>query len=316
MKEWSYFQNPFINATVRNFKKALHISTFTDARLQTKGDDVFYAPLYAMYHPLHVNLLNAYNTWKFQGGVQKGATLTFDQLLQLLSPSKVNAWDLAVMNVYAKGSPEYLIIFPQGHKPFQKGDKQQRVNAVKQLMTALTGKVPLATTLDDVTAFYNQLLDASTAQQGEMGNTGANSDLVMTAMTIALTAMYTILGKCLAEFSSDPTVCEYIFDLATIRDHEQLVYTGTLDPQENHNVLEHAFVSTDQPTLGNTGSTVIQYFLAATANAPLNGSPVIAVNPDERKIIFASELGNLSNRFLHVINTSPNAEGHFKLELE
>jgi len=48
----------------------------------------------------------------------------------------------------------------------------------------------------------------------------------------------------------------------------------------------------------------------------LNGSPVIAVNPDERKTISASELGDLSNRFLHVINTSTNAEGHFKLELE
>ena len=141
-----------------------------NARLQAKGDDAFYHPLYAMYHPLHVNFLDAYNTWKFQGGVQKGATLTFDQLLQLLSPSKINAWDLAVMNVYAKGSPGHLIIFPQGHKPFQTGVKKQRINAVKQLITALTGKVPLATTLDDVTAFYNQLLDASNAQQGEMGN--------------------------------------------------------------------------------------------------------------------------------------------------
>jgi len=316
MREWIYFQNPFINATVRNFKKGLRLSTFTDSRLQAKGDDAFYGPLYAMYHPLHVNFLDAYNVWKSQSGVQKGATLTFDQLLQLLSPSKINAWDLAVMNVYAKGSPEYVTIFPQGHKPFQRGEKQQRVNAVKQLKTALTGKVPLASTLDDITAFYNQLLDAATAQQGQMGNTGSTSDVVMTAMTTALTAMYSMLGKCLAEFPADPTVCEYIFDLESIRNHEQLIYTGTLDPSENHNVLEHAFVSTDQPTLGNTGTTVIQYFLAATPNAPLNGSPVIAVNPDERKTISASELGDLSNRFLHVINTSTNAEGHFKLELE
>jgi hypothetical protein len=316
MKQWSYFQNPFLNAVKRNYKQALHISTFTDARLQAKGDDAFYQSLYNMYHPLHVNFLDAYNIWKLQGGVQKGATLTLDQLLKLLSPAKINAWDLAVMNVYAKGSPEYVTIFPQGHKPFQTGQKDQRINAVKQLKTALTGKVELATTLDDITAFYNQLLNASNAQQGEMGNKGSLSDLVMEAMTTALTAMYSILGKCMAEFPADPSVCEYIFDLATIRDHEQLVYTGRLDPQENHNVLEHTFVSTDQPTLGNTGSTVIQYFLAATANAPLNGSPVIAVNPDERKTILASELGNLSNRFLHVINTSTNAEGHFKLELE
>jgi len=102
MRNWSYFENPFINSVRGNFKKGLHISTFTDSRLQAKGDDAFYAPLYELYHPLHENFFNIYNIWKSQGGVQKGATLSLDQLLQLLSPSKINAWDFAVMNVYTK----------------------------------------------------------------------------------------------------------------------------------------------------------------------------------------------------------------------
>src|SRR4051812_5363744 len=99
------------------------------------------------------------------------------------------------MNVYAKGTPEYVTIFPQGHKPFQTGQKEPRINAVRQLVTALTGKVPLASTLTDVTTFYNQLLNAANAQQGEMGNKGSLSDVVMTEMTTALTAMYSILGN-------------------------------------------------------------------------------------------------------------------------
>ena len=316
MRNWSYFENPFINSVRGNFKKGLHISTFTDSRLQAKGDDAFYAPLYALYHPLHENFFNIYNTWKSQGGVQKGATLSLDQLLQLLSPSKINAWDLAVMNVYAKGTPEYVTIFPQGHKPFQTGEKQSRVNAVKQLITALTGKLPLASTLDDVTTFYNQLLNTATAQQGEMGNTGALSDQVQADMSTALTAMFRILGKCIDAFPEDPSVCATIFDLETIRNHEQLVYKGTLDPLENHNILEHTFVSTDKAILGNEGTTIIHYYLASTANAPLNGSPVVEVNPDESREIDATIFGNLDNRFLHVINTSTNATGRFKLTLQ
>ena len=157
MKQWSYFQNPFLNAVKRNYKQAIHVSTFTDSRLQAKQTDEFYGPLHVQYHPYHVNFVNAYNAWKSQGGVQKGATLSVDQLLKLLSPTKINAWDLAVMNVYAKGSPEYLAIFPQGHKPFQTGQKDQRINAVQQLVTALTGKAPLAATLADVNTFYDQL---------------------------------------------------------------------------------------------------------------------------------------------------------------
>src|SRR5436305_8198933 len=110
MKDWIYFRNPFQNAAKESYKKAIHISTFTDSRLQAKQSDEFYGPMYTHYHPFHVDLLNKYNAWKSQGGVQKGATLTLDQLLKLLSPAKINAWDLAVMNVYPKSSPDYLTI--------------------------------------------------------------------------------------------------------------------------------------------------------------------------------------------------------------
>ena len=316
MKEWIYFRNPFLNAVKRNYKKGIHISTFTDARLKAKGDDAFYSPLYALYHPVHESFLEAYNAWRSQNGVQKGATLTLDQLLKALSPAKINAWDLAVMNVYAKGSSDYLTIFPLGHKPFQTGDKLQRVNAVKQLIAALRGRAPLATTLGDVTAFYDQLLAASTAQQGEKGNTNSTSDQVMQTMTAAMTTMFCILGTCLQTYPEDPSVCEVIFDMESLRDHKQLIYSGKLDPEENHNILEHTFVATDKAKLGNTGTTVIHYYLASAVAAPVNGSPVIPVNPQENKEISATELGDLNNRFLHVLNTSSNAEGRFKLELE
>src|SRR4051812_47361495 len=131
MRSWIYFSNPFLRTVKNNYKRAIQISTFTDSRLQAKQNDEFYGPLYNRYHPFHVEFLTKYNAWKSQGGMQKGATLSLNQLLKLLSPSKINAWDLAVMNVYDKGSADYLTIFPQGHKPFQSGEKLLRINAVK-----------------------------------------------------------------------------------------------------------------------------------------------------------------------------------------
>jgi hypothetical protein len=114
--------------------------------------------------PLHKALANAYNIWKSMGGTQKGATLTVQQLLKLLSPGKINAWELAVQGVYAKGTPQFVSIFPRRHKSFQIGETGQRIEAVNQLGIALNGIAPLATTLTDVQNFYAQLSDARSGQ--------------------------------------------------------------------------------------------------------------------------------------------------------
>ena len=150
-----------MNVAGSNFKKALALSNYTDAQLLAQQADPFYGALYNTYDPLDKALTNAYNTWKSMGGFQKGATLSVGQLLQLLTPGKINAWEYAVMGVYAKGTPEFVAIFPQGHKPFQNGEINQRIQAVSQLATALTGIAPLATTLTDVQNFYTQLTAAA-----------------------------------------------------------------------------------------------------------------------------------------------------------
>src|SRR5262249_22790981 len=157
------------------------------------------------------------------------------------------------------------------------------------------GKTKLAATLSDVKTFYNQLVIAGTEKQGQLGNT---SDEVAAALAVAMEALYGILGACLQHYAGNPEIID-IFDLATIRNHEQLVYTGILQPKENESILEHTFVADDQLTLSSSGSTILNYYLAANTNAPLNGGAIITVNSQDSKTIRASELGDLSNRYLH-----------------
>src|ERR1700704_1983612 len=107
MKTWIYLRNPFLPIGIKSYKKAVKISKYTDSALAARVADPFYAAQYAIYHPLHLALVAAFNAWKAQGGIQKGASLTVDQLLGLMS-SKFADWDPAILAVFHKGTPGYV----------------------------------------------------------------------------------------------------------------------------------------------------------------------------------------------------------------
>ena len=313
---WIYFQNPFINATKKSFKKAVKISTYTDAQLLAKGSDPFYEPLYVAYHILHLNLVATYNTWKVQGGSQKGMTLTITQLLAQLSPFKIGNWDRAVQALFAKGSAVYLSIFPQGHKIFQSGTKLSRINAVSQLVTALTGKATLATTLADVTTFNNSLIAANTNQSGSIGTTNTLSDAVETARIAALSMMYSILGQCIGKFPDNPTVSEVIFDLETVRNHQQTEFESGLKVSAFKNIAERKFVLTDTIDVDNDGLSDLGYYMAAKKGDSSEGYTVVPILAGKRGVIEISEFVNdMANKFLCVVNLSSVLAGHYTVDL-
>ncbi len=312
---WIFLSNPFITAAGSNFKKAFKISTYTDAQLTARQADPFYGPLFKMYDPLHQTLSDAYNNWNAQNGTQKGSTLSFNQLLKNLCPGKVTGWEHDVTGTYAKGTPGYVAIFPQGHKPFQTGEKDQRVAAVKQLSVALTTDGSFAATLSDVTAFYKQLTDARTTQQGNIGNTITNSDAVSAATNAAMVGLYSILGSCIAQFAADPTQAEAIFDMETIRDRNQSTFKGTIAPMQSKLIAEHSFGTDDEMTLSNEGAVALSFYLAANENDGAAGYTLITVNAGDSKTAKASDFGVATNTFLHAVNNDGAAEGKYKLEL-
>jgi hypothetical protein len=314
MKTWSYLINPFLVTVIKSYKKAVLISSYTNSQLLARKADPFYGPLYLMYNPLHVALLNAYNNWKSEGGTQKGSTLTLTQLLGLITGKLAN-WEYAIIGQFAKGSPEYVAIFPQGHKPFHKGGEDMRIQTVGQLAGALEGIAPLAATLADVNNFYKQLTDARDAQEGNIGDTKSNSEDVNAAVKAAMISLYSILGSCIGQFADTPLVIEAIFYMELVRNHEQAIFTGTLKALRNKTVFKHTFALTDEFTLGNTGLTILQFYLAAGNHDAPGTYTIITLNPGETKTVKASDFGVATNPYLHVINTDNAAEGHFKVEL-
>jgi hypothetical protein len=315
VRAWSFFNNPFISAAGNNYKKAFKISGYTNAQLMARQADPFFGPLFTVYSPLHQALSETYNNWNAQSGAQKGATLSFYQLLKNLCPGKVTGWEHDVTGTYAKDSPGYVAIFPRRHKPFQQGENDQRVAAVKQLSVALTADGSFPATLADVNLYYKQLLNARNTQQGNIGNTSSNSDAVSAATQAAMTGLYSILGSCIAQFAADPTQAEAIFDLETIRSKNQSVFTGTVPAAQNKLVAEHSFAADDELTVLNDGAVALNLYLAANKDDAPAGYTLIAVNAGENKTVKASDFGVATNTFLRVANNDAAAEGKYRVEL-
>lgn len=313
-RTWLYFQNGILNAVENNFKKAVKISTYHNAALEERQGDPFFKDLFLAFSPYHATLIKAFAEWLKTGGIQKGGTLGFKQLLTLLSSSKINSWDVSIQVVYPKNTAEYKSILPSGRKPFQNGTYESRTNAVNALALALEGIAPLSAVKDDVDDFYKALIKARNRQLADKSEKSSDSDELRQAVVQMAIAQYSNMGACIQKFAANPTIAEPLFDEQTIRNHEQNIFTHELDGDEIFNILEHTFSATDELLLENTGETEIGFYLAPIHNAPPDKQGYLKLSAGFKKQVNASELGSLTNRFLMVINLE-KTKGEMKVEL-
>lgn len=315
-KTWNYLQNQFANATLTSYKKAIILSNFHHATLlQAEPTEPLLTIMLDRYTPLHNTLELEYNKWKNAGGSQVGQTLNLTQQLALAS-NKINVWDVAVQMQFPKGTVQYKNIFPQGRKPFNRQNIDDRVNAYSTLSLAMGGYASLASVKAQVDATYTILDDARVAQEGAKGNKSQGSDLVEAARVAAMKMMYRNVGYFIENFSDNPNYIENFFDLSTLRSSRQSIFTGTLDPAETEAVLIHTFMEDDEISLENKGDQAINFYLS---NSPAGtNSDAILVNPMEEKIVPVSDF-NVSDyafyRYLTAVNTSTTLPTKYEVEL-
>ena len=313
MKTWKFLTNVFLNVCKNSYKIAFTISNYHDARLQANQTDPFFGPLYQLYHPLHINLSNAYSSWQSQSNKRSGSTLTLDQLLILLSPTKANYWEHKINDFFDKKSPEYKVLFPLGLKSFYKGSKDSRINAVKTLYESKLLYPVLSELSTDVIDFHKKLVDVRSNQLGNKGATTDKSAALESAIYDAMVVMYSNLGLLMSHFSDDPPQAGSFFDLETIRSQEQLVYRRTIKGGKQKNVLNHTFMAGNTINVINDSNVDLLFYLAPTKAATKEGLLTVTVAQNSTEIINMSDL-NILNPFLNVENDTADA-GHCIVEL-
>lgn len=305
-KPYQFFINPFLVIGNKSFRKAIKLSRKTYNELKARQADPFYAAQYILYAPYHETLMIAYTKWKAQGGLQKGATLTFTQLLKLL-PKKMNAFAALVVTTsspdFEKGTTNYVSVFPNDLGDFPINNSiETRMTALIALSETLGKFVALAPVKAIFDPYLLILTNAQSKQIGNVGTTGTDSDDLKTAVTEAMQELYGFLGLCIHHFKKDATVLNSVFDMLTLRNHRQLKFTGTLTAAEMRNIMEHTFDDFDEITLTAKESSLTFYLALNPFDGPI-GYTLITVPANTSITIDASLFNNTAtNKFLCVIN--------------
>jgi hypothetical protein len=318
-KPWQYLVDQFLNSTHRNYKKAVKLSNYHDADLNIKKvTEPLLVPIYNRYHPLHLALINEYNAWKSAGGAQEGQTLNLDILLQD-AIDMLPQWEVDVQAAgptFLKGTPNYQTIFPDGRKPFTSGGIDLQVLAFNTLSANMAPFVPLAALSAAVLTLYTNLDAARDAQEGAKGTVKTDSGKVNTARINAMTMQWRNLGFAMDAFWDKLEYIESMFDLTTLRESRQHIFTGTLDPLENEAVLIHTFLGDDELKLKSNGPATINFFLSNVPNGT-NSTPVaVGPNIELTTLISAFNVPDYGTyRYLTAVNQSASDSTQYIVEV-
>ena len=317
-KLWKYLENQFLVVTRKNYKKAVKLSNYHDADLNVKkATEPLLVPIYNRYHPLHVILVSEYNKWKSAEGSMEGKTEALNQLLNDTYNDNMDSWDVAVQNVFLKGTPDYKAIFPNGRKPFTKGSVDERINAYDTLTENMDPYAGLAATKALVAAAYTALDDARDKQEGSKGTVKTGSGKVIAAVIAAMTMQWRDLGFAMDAFWDKLDYVESMFDVDTLRKKRQTRFTGTLDPSEKEEVVTRTMLGDDEIKAKSNGNAIIRLYLASTPGG--TNSDFVEILANEEKKFLASEFNVPdfgTHRYLTVINTSVSEETQYIIDLE
>ena len=313
-KNWSYVEIVFLVVTRNSFRLALRISKIHDSALKSKIADAFILAMYTAFHVVNEAYKNAYGKWVAKRSLQQGATLSFNNLIDLMRNVKINAWDAAIAAVYAKASAEYKALLPNGHKPFQRGSQEDRIAALDGLIIAIGADAALATLKAELVVFYTDINNADSLQKQLMSDVKtASTELEAARVTMCL-LMYADLGGLMQYYFTDSKLIEAFFDLKGIRKSQQVLFMGSIKKLSFKKIAQKTVEATDQLLLENTGVTDLLFYLSATKDGAI-GATFVIVAAGKQLTVNASELGDASTQhFLMVSNPDTINKGEFELE--
>ena len=313
MKPWIYEQNPFLNATDESYLSALDMSIYHDNALYAARSDSFFLDLYNAFHPLNETYGTAYASWKRQGGKQQGETLNLKQLLTLLAGTKIQQWDIKILNLYPVNTPEYKKLLPDRRRPFQQGAQITRIGAVGALSQSIGTDNALADVKTDVDEFYSLLDAAIGTQKGDISKSKSNIWDLESARVAMCIGMFANLGAITQKFAATPKEIGRFFDLETIRKNQQVHFTGHLKAGEVYTIVKHTFGETDEVKITNPGPAPLKFCLLNLKDSQPNSEGITLATG--RQTVLASALGKLTDTYLTVINTDPLLPGEFNLDI-
>ena len=314
LRPWIFLINPILTATEDSNVLGIRISNFHDGALFNNAGNPFIAGLYSTYHPIHQTYVTAFSTNKSKEGLQIGATNSFNLLITQLGNEKINAYDASIAVVYAKGTPQYMALLPNGHSPFQTGTQEERIASLVTLSLSIGTDASLETVQEAIDAFVLLLKNADTAQKSAFNAVVNAANALETARVAMANEQYANLGALMRQFKTNPTLAAGYFDLVSIRKGKQIFYQNSVKKNSKKFIVQRTLLATDEIELSNIGTTILRFYLSDRKTGAISRT-YIELAPDEVKTVSASELGDVTlQHFLMVFNPDLINTGNFTVE--
>ncbi len=307
---WKYIDNQFLLNTYGSLRRAVILSIFHDNALRTLS--VTYPlllPLYTRYHPLHLALVAAYNQHTSSGSLQQGDRLSVTQAYKISKALLVNDWMPFMLGLHQRNSPRFKAILPSGLSPFNTGTIDTKIDAFGVLGLNIGSEAALATVKTAADSNHASLLLLREAQSSAITTTSDNSDTLETARVAAMKMQYRNLGYMMDNFCDTiETMCPLVFDLITLRENPQTIFTGSVFAGLQTDILAHTFLAADEIAVKIVGSGTFKLTLSSTVDGADSIEIVVTANIKQKITMSAFGITNYAlHRFLNVVSLSGDA---------
>ena len=326
-QNWSYVQNPFDNATKRNFKKMLRLSTDHFHKLEAAAnDDRFVKQLYVEALPAYQEFTQQYQNALTYKASYRMHTNKLERQMELLSSDKIKRWDIQVQNVYLDTDSEYLAILPNHRTPFQKGAYEVRTNECFSLSAKLAAFPALSQLQSDVLAFSQLLKQTRMEQQGaEKAVSDVSTNLEKARYQLAK-AMQKAFAGLMYHYSEELEKVENFYELQHLRAANSTPKEDEKDELEPSKFIEDIIPENAKIDLFQDELTAdTEIFIENTSNITLEAWTAIdktetaptrklMISPQQSATCFAREFTTGQAKTLVLSNTD-NIAGTYKIAI-
>jgi len=225
---WHFTNNQFLSVTEGTYRKTLILGNDHQARLLAEADNEppnipglplptilklsdRFVPVMDEYRTRHIDWLAAKANYRHE-------TQVMDELFDDVRGNKIPRWEALVIVEFPKGSAEFTNIFPQGRKPFRHTKRDETISYIGTIAANLQDYPVLVDVMNDVEAFYNQILQQRNTQQILEDEVRIKSSSLEQQRILLCEEMYLNLSILMAKYYTDPEQVERFFDLSLIRE--------------------------------------------------------------------------------------------------
>ena len=304
------YQNFFDNSTKKNYTKMMRISTYYDLGLnEIRSTDALAASIYAISHSAHLANVIKYNQNRGAAGTVHGKVFTKDEFAIDLNHTQIGDWDFEFQKIHRKGTVEYETCWTGGHVAITNGKMETRINNILLLTEAMVAYPELDILRAAIEAFYVLINGAEDQVVGKKSLKTGTKGTVEAERILNAKAMFKGYGLMIAGDSTDAYM-DAIIDRETIQQKvEKMLFIAPIAPHRKDKIASRTLLITDKFEVINSGTEELKFFVSRFLG-DAHGI-FVSVVAGETKVFTATDLGNISYRYIMVENDSLTNTGHY-----